>query len=118
MKFRIMIFLLCAAFAMFAAEAAKPPEKTVVRSFGMKNKSDFFGWGGAQRYVRTRVSCGEGVGKVEILETQGDENRRYQMGALCGGCVPDPEISITDDCIGWEETEALIRQAHERLAKI
>jgi 3-deoxy-7-phosphoheptulonate synthase len=26
-------------------------------------------------------------------------------------------VSITDGCIGWDETEALIRQAYERIAK-
>ena len=83
MRFRYIAFLMCAALAAVAADAVKPLEKTVVRSFEMKNKSDFFGWGGEQRYVRTRVSCGEGVGKVEVLETKGDEDRRYQLGAIC-----------------------------------
>ncbi|MBN2640113.1 MAG: 3-deoxy-7-phosphoheptulonate synthase [Victivallales bacterium] len=30
----------------------------------------------------------------------------------------DPEISITDACIGWEDTEACILEAHERLSKL
>lgn len=31
------------------------------------------------------------------------------------GC-PAPDVSITDGCIGWEETERLIRDAHQHLA--
>ena len=31
------------------------------------------------------------------------------------GIPPAPDISITDGCIGWEETEELIRDAYERL---
>ncbi len=34
------------------------------------------------------------------------------------GDNPDPELSITDACIGWEETEKLIREAYGRLKKI
>jgi 3-deoxy-7-phosphoheptulonate synthase len=28
----------------------------------------------------------------------------------------NPYISITDACIGWDETEALIRSAHQQLS--
>lgn len=31
------------------------------------------------------------------------------------GCKPASDISITDGCIGWEETAALIRETHTRL---
>ncbi len=34
---------------------------------------------------------------------------------LCANHAPDPELSITDSCIGWEETESLIRSAYARL---
>ncbi len=34
------------------------------------------------------------------------------------GQCPAPDVSITDACIGWEETEALLREAHRRLAQI
>ena len=34
------------------------------------------------------------------------------------GCRPDPGISITDSCIGWDETAELIRRTHEALGKI
>ncbi len=31
------------------------------------------------------------------------------------GCRPAPDISVTDGCVGWEETERMIREAYERL---
>ncbi len=34
------------------------------------------------------------------------------------GQCPVPDVSITDGCIGWEETEELLREAHRRLAGI
>ncbi len=34
------------------------------------------------------------------------------------GQCPAPDVSITDGCIGWEETEELLREAHRRLARI
>ncbi len=37
---------------------------------------------------------------------------------IVAGTTPDPEISITDACIGWDETEKLIRDAHARLTEI
>ncbi len=33
------------------------------------------------------------------------------------GETPAPDVSITDSCIGWEETEELIRKAHARLCE-
>ena len=34
------------------------------------------------------------------------------------GEKPDPCISITDGCIGWDETEELIRMSYDRLGEI
>ncbi len=34
------------------------------------------------------------------------------------GETPAPDISITDACIGWDETESLLREAHARLREI
>lgn len=34
------------------------------------------------------------------------------------GQCPAPDVSITDGCIGWEETEELLREAYRRLARI
>jgi len=64
--------------------------------------------------VLAQIEAGETAVKGVMLESYLKPGKQK----LCADCAPDPEISITDDCIGWEETEALIRQAHERLAKI
>ncbi len=37
---------------------------------------------------------------------------------IVGGQCPAPDVSITDACIGWEETERLLLEAHQRLAKL
>ena len=34
------------------------------------------------------------------------------------GEKPDPCISITDGCVGWEETEELIRMSYDRPGEI
>ena len=34
------------------------------------------------------------------------------------GVTPCPELSITDPCIGWEETEQLIREAAKKLRTV
>ncbi len=40
-------------------------------------------------------------------------------GSQSINCKPiDPEISITDGCIGWEDTEAIILEAYEKLKKV
>ena len=64
--------------------------------------------------VLAQIEAGETAVKGVMLESYLKPGKQK----LCADCAPDPEISITDDCIGWEETEALIRQAHARLAKI
>ncbi|MPM97877.1 Phospho-2-dehydro-3-deoxyheptonate aldolase, Phe-sensitive [bioreactor metagenome] len=34
---------------------------------------------------------------------------------IVGWKKPLPNISVTDGCIGWQETEELIRYAHQKL---
>ena len=63
--------------------------------------------------VLAQIEAGETAIKGVMLESYLKPGKQK----IGGSCAPDPEISVTDDCIGWEETEALIRQAHERLGK-
>jgi 3-deoxy-7-phosphoheptulonate synthase len=37
---------------------------------------------------------------------------------IISGQKPLPGVSITDACIGWDETEELIRYTHEKLSKL
>ncbi len=58
-----------------------------------------------------QIEAGETAVKGVMLESYLKPGKQK----ICADCPPDPAISITDDCIGWEETEALIRQAYDRL---
>ena len=46
----------------------------------------------------------------------GESNLMPGKQRLVPGTRPDPAVSITDGCIGWEETAELIREAHRALA--
>lgn len=37
---------------------------------------------------------------------------------IVSGCRPTPGLSVTDGCIGWDETAELIRSTYARLAAI
>jgi 3-deoxy-7-phosphoheptulonate synthase len=86
------------------------------------------------------VDCSHGNSRkdytrqAEVLESavnQRAEGRREIMGImlesnLVAGRQPIPKdpaelvygCSITDPCIGWEETESLLLWAHETLSKV
>lgn len=64
--------------------------------------------------VLSQIEDGETAIKGVMLESYLKPGKQK----LCADCAPDPEVSITDDCIGWEETESLIREAYARLSKI
>ena len=61
--------------------------------------------------VLAQIEAGESAIKGMMLESYIKPGKQK----ISAACPPDPEISITDDCIGWEETESLIRMAYARL---
>ena len=63
--------------------------------------------------VLAQIDAGEQAIKGMMLESYLKPGKQK----MSASCPPDPEISITDDCIGWEETESLIRMAYERLKR-
>ncbi|MDD5698877.1 MAG: 3-deoxy-7-phosphoheptulonate synthase [Victivallaceae bacterium] len=54
-------------------------------------------------------------GEDRIVGVMLESNLKPGNQKIVIGEPPDPEISITDSCIGWEETEALILSADESL---
>ncbi len=61
--------------------------------------------------VMEQIAGGEDAIKGIMLESY------LKPGAqkLKIGCTLDPELSVTDGCIGWEETESLLREGAEKL---
>ncbi len=59
-----------------------------------------------------QLSSGEETIRGMMLES----NLMPGKQRLVPGTRPDPAVSITDGCIGWEETAELIREAHRALA--
>lgn len=54
-------------------------------------------------------------GETHIAGVMLESNLKPGSQKIIIGETPDPEISITDACIGWEETEKLILSAYESL---
>ena len=63
--------------------------------------------------VLAQIDAGEHAIKGMMLESYLKPGKQK----MSASCPPDPEISITDDCIGWEETESLIRMAYDHLKR-
>ncbi len=63
--------------------------------------------------VLNQIADGETAIKGVMLESYllpGKQNLKLRQ-------MPEPDRSITDGCIGWDETETLIRSAYERFTK-
>lgn len=56
-------------------------------------------------------------GEDRIAGVMLESNLKAGSQKIVIGETPDPEISVTDSCIGWEETEKLILSAYESLKK-
>ena len=54
-------------------------------------------------------------GETHIAGVMLESNLKPGNQKIVIGETPDPEISITDACIGWEETEELILSAYKSL---
>lgn len=63
------------------------------------------------RDVLAQLLAGEDAIKGVMLESYlKPGNQKLKIG-----CSPDPEVSVTDGCIGWEETEKLLLEGAEQL---
>jgi 3-deoxy-7-phosphoheptulonate synthase len=56
-------------------------------------------------------------GEDRIAGVMLESNLKPGSQKIVIGETPDPEVSITDACIGWEETEELILSAYKKLNK-
>ena len=63
--------------------------------------------------VLEQIASGEDAIRGVMLES----NLKPGNQKVIPGVVPDPEVSITDGCIGWEETEELILKTWETVKK-
>ena len=55
-------------------------------------------------------------GEKSIVGTMLESNLQEGRQDIVPGVKPAPGISITDSCIGWDETEELIRIVYEKLS--
>lgn len=63
--------------------------------------------------VLEQIASGETAIRGVMLES----NLKPGSQKVVPGITPDPEVSITDGCIGWEETEELIMKTRETVKK-
>ena len=68
-----------------------------------------------QRIALTDVMQQIREGEDHIVGLMLESNLKPGSQKVVIGEIPDPEISITDSCIGWEETEELILSAYKSL---
>ena len=61
--------------------------------------------------VVDQIAAGENAIVGMMLESHLCEGRQE----ISAGRKPLPNVSVTDGCIGWQETEELIRYAHSKL---
>ncbi len=55
------------------------------------------------------------AGETSIVGTMIESNLEFGAQKVVDKCSIKPGISITDECIGWDETEKLIREMHAAL---
>jgi 3-deoxy-7-phosphoheptulonate synthase len=63
--------------------------------------------------ILEQIASGENAIRGVMLES----NLKPGSQKVVPGVEPDPEVSITDGCIGWEETEELIMKTRETVRK-
>ena len=74
----------------------------------------------AKQYDRQRIALEDVIqqirdGEDRIAGVMLESNLKPGSQKIVIGETPDPEVSITDACIGWEETEELILSAYKNL---
>ena len=102
------------AFLKVAMKKAKIPPAIIVDCSHANSGKDYRKQGIVLRDVLSQIADGETALAGVMLESN------LQPGAqkIKPGEKPDPCISITDGCVGWEETEDLIRMSYDRLGEI
>lgn len=70
--------------------------------------------GAVFRDVLDQIAAGETAINGVMLESYLQPGNQKVLAEK----APAPDVSITDACIGWDETESLIREAHARLVEI
>ena len=58
------------------------------------------------------------AGETSIVGVMLESNLLEGRQDIVQGTKPIPGVSITDSCIGWDETEELIRKSYEKLASV
>jgi len=102
------------AFLKVAMKKAKIPPSIIVDCSHANSGKDYSKQGIVLKDVLAQVADGETALAGVMLES----NLKPGSQKIVPGEKPDPCVSITDGCIGWEETEELIRAAYDRLGKI
>lgn len=102
------------AFLKVAMIKADIPPTIIVDCSHANSDRDYRKQGIALRDVLKQIADGESALAGVMLES----NLNPGAQKLIPGEKPDPRISVTDSCIGWEETEQLIRESYDRLGEI
>ena len=102
------------AFLKVAMKKAKIPPSIIVDCSHANSGKDYSKQNIVLKDVLNQIADGETALAGVMLES----NLKPGAQKVVPGEKPDPCVSITDGCIGWEETEALIRSAYSRLGEI
>lgn len=102
------------AFLKVAMKKAKIPPTIIVDCSHANSGKDFRKQNIVLRDVLNQIREGENAIAGVMLES----NLKPGSQKIKPGEKPDPCISITDGCIGWDETEELIRMSYDQLGEI
>ena len=102
------------AFLKVAMTKAQIPPSIIVDCSHANSGKDFR----KQNIVLKDVLNQIGDGETALAGVMLESNLKPGSQKVVQGEKPDPCVSITDSCIGWEETEELIRMSYDRLGEI
>ncbi len=102
------------AFLKVAMKKAKIPQTIIIDCSHANSGKDYRKQNIVLRDVLNQIKEGETAIAGVMLES----NLLPGSQKIKPGEKPDPCISITDGCIGWDETEELIRMSYNRLGEI
>lgn len=69
-----------------------------------------------QRVVLRDIAAQLAAGETAVVGAMLESNLKPGRQEIFPGAKPEAGVSITDACIGWEETEQLVRRLHDVLA--
>lgn len=102
------------AFLKVAMKKAKIPQTIIIDCSHANSGKDYRKQNIVLRDVLNQIKEGETAIAGVMLES----NLLPGSQKIKPGEKPDPCISITDGCIGWDETDELIRMSYNRLGEI